>query len=102
MARKEYFRAIDDQTRLRVLVVTVKGKVTRFMIQLEILLDEEWVPIARYDTHHGFAHLDILHPHETQDKIPLAAKDFKEALDIAFADLLTNWELYIRTYLEER
>ncbi|MBI2540322.1 MAG: hypothetical protein HYW04_11110 [Deltaproteobacteria bacterium] len=100
MGRKEFFREIDVETRLRVLVVTERGKVVRFTVQLEILLKDDWVPICRYDTHHGFAHLDILHPDGTEDKIRLLAKDFKEALNVAFADLLTNWERYIRTYVK--
>lgn len=70
------------------------------MVQLEILIEGAWTPIARYDTHHGFAHLDILHPDGTEDKIRLLAKDFKEALNIAFADLLTNWERYVRAYVK--
>lgn len=102
MARKEFFREIDDQARLRVSLVTDRGKVTRFTVQLEIWLKEDWMPVARYDTHHRFAHLDVLHPDGTEDKIRLVAKDFNEALDVAFADLLTNWERYVRAYLEER
>ena len=102
MGRKEFFREVNDQTRLRVLVVTLRGRVQRFVVQLEILLKEEWFPVARYDTHHGFAHLDILHPDGTQDKIRLVARDFKDALDLAFTDLLTNWERYVRAYLKEK
>ena len=101
MGRKEFFRDIDDQTRLRVAIRTVRGKVVTFTVQLEIYRKERWVPVARYDTHHGFAHLDILHADGTEDKIRLVARDFKEALDMAFADLLTNWERYIRPYRRE-
>jgi hypothetical protein len=101
MGRKEFFRDIDDQTRLRVSVATARGRVVTFTVQLEISRKERWAPVARYDTHHGFAHLDILHPDGTQDKLRLVATDFKEALDMAFADLLTNWERYVRGYLRE-
>ena len=101
MGRKEFFRVIDQQTQLRVSVVTDKGRVTRFMVQLEILLADDWSPVARYDTHHGFAHLDILHRHGTTDKIRMVAKDFNEALHFAFADLVMNWERYVETYMKE-
>jgi hypothetical protein len=101
MAQKEFFRDVNDETRLRVSVVTERGKVKRFLVQLEVLQNEEWMPVARYDTHHGFAHLDILHPDGTQDKIRLVARDFKDALDLAFTDMLTNWERYVRAYLKE-
>jgi hypothetical protein len=46
--------------------------------------------------------MDILRASGTAVKIRVDAADFKQALDIAFADLLTNWERYIRAYLEER
>ena len=71
------------------------------MVQLETLIEELWTPIARYDTHHGFAHLDLLHLNGTVDKIPIVARDFKEALQIAFANLLTNWDRYVEAYLME-
>jgi len=31
----------------------------------------------------------------------MVAKDFNEALHIAFADLVTNWERYVETYMKE-
>ena len=102
MGRKEFFRQIDYQTRLRVLVVTEKGQVTRFLVQLEIIVEDDWTPICRYDTHHGFAHQDILHPDGRADKIRLVARDFNEALHMAFADLVTNWERYVEGYLEKQ
>jgi hypothetical protein len=101
VARKEYFREIDERTRLRVLVLTERGKVRRFVVQLETFLADTWKPVCRYDTSHGFAHVDILHVSGTADKIRLEVADFNQALDMAFADLLTNWEHYIKSYMEE-
>ena len=100
MARKEYFREINERTRLRVLVLTERGQVSRFVVQLESFHQNNWTPICRYDTSHGFAHLDILHARGATDKIRIDAMNFKEALDVAFADLLRNWERYIKAYLE--
>ncbi|MBI2350683.1 MAG: hypothetical protein HYV00_04260 [Deltaproteobacteria bacterium] len=102
MGRKEFFREIDDLTRLRVLVVTDRGLVTRFMVQLEAFSKEKWTPVVRYDSYHGFAHIDILHPDRRQDKIRSVAKDLNESLNTAFADLLTNWEYYVSAYLKEQ
>jgi hypothetical protein len=101
MGRKEFFREINEQIRLRVAIVTERGRVSRLLVQLEVLKRNRWSPVARYDTHHGFAHLDILRPDGTQDKIRLVARDFKDALDLAFTDLLMNWERYVRAYLKE-
>jgi hypothetical protein len=102
MARKEYFRQIDERTRLRVFVLTERGQVRRFVVQLEVFHVNTWTPVCRYDTSHGFAHQDILQPDGTADKIRIVARDFNEALDMAFADLLTNWERYVERYLEKQ
>jgi len=81
--------------------VTERGRVKKFTVQLETLIGESWTPVARYDTAHGFAHLDVLHPKRTQDKVRVREVDFNEALEIAFADLLANWEAYINQYMKE-
>jgi rhamnogalacturonyl hydrolase YesR len=49
----------------------------------------EWDKICRYDTAHGFAHLDILDEHrKVINKIPLSGTaSFKEALTYAINDL---------------
>jgi hypothetical protein len=101
VAHKEFFRDVNDHSRLRVLVVTARGRVKRFTVQLEALLGESWIPVARYDTAHGFAHLDILHPNRAQDKVRIRAVDFNEALESAFTDLVKNAELYVTQYLED-
>lgn len=101
MAHKEFFRDINARSRLRVLIVTEWGRVKKFTVQLEALIEESWTPVARYDTAHEFAHLDVLHPKRTQDKIRVREVDFNEALEIAFTDLLTNWEAYINQYMKE-
>lgn len=101
MAHKEFFRDLDGQSRLRVVIVTERRKVKRFIVQLETLIGEKWTPVARYDTAHGFAHLDILHPKRAQDKVRVLEDDFNRVLEIAFADLLANAESYISQYLRE-
>lgn len=102
MARKEFFRDLSEKSRLRVAIVTDRGKVKRFVVQLEALFDEGWTPVARYDTAHGFAHLDILRQGGTQEKIRLQEGDLNKALEIGFIDLLTNVETYISQYKKRR
>ena len=74
----------------------------KFLVQLETLIGESWTPVARYDTAHGFAHLDILLSKGTQEKVRLREADLNKALAIAFIDLVENAELYISRYLKER
>ena len=64
-----------------------------------------WVPVVRYDTAHGFAHCDKLHPYEAATKIKMATCDYNDALTTAMDDLMNNWHTYRRRYarwLKER
>jgi hypothetical protein len=42
--------------------VIERGKMTAFVLQLEVYEDDVWYPIIRYDTSHGEAHIDYINP----------------------------------------
>lgn len=62
MPSKDFRRRLDDTGRewLRVRFTTKGGQVTTFTVQYETIIGGEPVPVARFDTAHGFPHLDIL------------------------------------------
>lgn len=96
----EFRRFLDDNNALRARFELGQGQVLRFMVQLECYFENNggWVPVVRYDTAHGFAHCDKLHPYETVTKIEMAATDYNEALTTAMDDLVNNWKTYRRRY----
>ena len=61
-------------------------------------MEGKWVPIVRYDTAHGFAHRDLMHPVRSPEKKEMQVKDFNEGLTFALKDLATNWEKYRGRY----
>ena len=71
MPPKFWFDGIDDEHRIRTEMVTdSRGRVVKFMLQLEILIDDRWVPIVRYDTAHEEAHIDYIDPRgQTVEKV---------------------------------
>lgn len=71
------------------------------MVQLEVSIQGQWHAVRRYDTAHGLAHYDILHPHGRAEKVPLAFRDFNEALTFAEADLRAHWSLDVQRYAQE-
>jgi hypothetical protein len=77
---------------------TQGGKVIRFGVQYETLVEGKWRPVIRYDTAHGFPHADRIHPDGTVEKIPLLTKDLGEALTFADQDIGENWERYKEEY----
>jgi hypothetical protein len=58
MPEKEYFLFLDIDTRKRHYHKFEGGKITEFVVQLEIKLQGKWRVIIRYDCAHGFAHKD--------------------------------------------
>lgn len=101
MAEKQYLEQLSPDDRLRYRIITEKGAVVRFTVQYEAYIGGRWHPIVRYDTAHGFAHRDLLHPDGTQEKTALSVIDFKQALSYAKSDLKAHWEDYKKAFLEE-
>jgi len=78
--------------RYRVRFVSEKGKVLEFVVQLECWLREEWRPVIRFDTAHGFAHFDAYGP-EGQVKAhqPMEVGDYNQALTLALTSIRNRW-----------
>ena len=76
---------------------------TRFVVQYEAMIKNEWNPIVRYDTAHGFAHRDLLHPGGETEKQPLYLPSLNLALTFAIQDLNLKmlWSRYRAGYEEE-
>jgi hypothetical protein len=98
MRTVEFLRRLDSDNVLRVRFDVDRGRVQGFVVQLECLFDEVWQPVVRYDTHHGFAHRDLLHPSGEADKTDLQEPDRNKALNLAVDDLVTNWHNYRKRY----
>lgn len=96
----EFHRYLDDSNSLRVAFELEHGQVLRFIVQLECRFagDDQFKPVTRYDTAHGFAHCDVLHPYDKTAKTTMTAQDYNEALTFAIDDLVRNWRAYRRRY----
>lgn len=78
--------------------MVVDGIVTGFVVQYEALIENEWRPVVRYDTAHGFAHRDLLHPGGDTEKQPLYLPSLNLALTFAIQDLKMLWTRYRAGY----
>lgn len=96
----EFRRLLSEENALRVRFNLESGQVVEFVVQLECLFDSQWVAVVRYDTVHGFAHSDRLHPYEPALKTRIETRDYNEALTIALNDLSAHWERYRGRYEE--
>lgn len=96
----EFLRLLDDGIRMRVRFVIELGAVVQFAVQLEWFSGGRWIGLVRYDTAHGFAHCDTMHPYEPASKTRLPMQSYSDALTFAIDDLTANWWRYRRRYTE--
>lgn len=100
MRTVEFRRLLDETNALRVTFDIEQGQVVRFVVQFEGLFGDAWQAVVRYDTAHGFAHCDVLHPYDETQKTSLEMNDYNEALTYAQVDLANNWHGYRARYEE--
>lgn len=98
MRTVDFRRLFDEENAARVRFVLERDMVIEFVVQLECAFGGDWLPTVRYDTAHGFAHRDMLHPFNPTLKTEMPVKDFNEGLTFAIRDLTANWEKYRARY----
>ena len=105
MGEKSFFKPIGTRgdKRLRFRIGTKRGKVTEFLVQLELHVEGAWKPVVRYDNAHDFAHRDVLDPQGNQiEKKPLKLGTMDEILEFAEQDLSDRVEWYVERFLKMR
>lgn len=102
MPRKTFVYPVLPDTFIRREQVIERGRVLEFMIQLEVEIPGEVRPrpVIRYDTAHGFAHIDRYNLKGQQRKERLAVIDFNQALTLAERNIRQNWPRYREQFLE--
>ncbi len=99
MAEKEYIIPYSDDVRKRHYHKTVRGKVEKFVVQLEVKYEGNWKEVVRYDCAHGFTHRDSYNLHGKNKKEELFL-NLEDALTLADDDIDDNWETYKQRFLE--
>ncbi|MFH1950794.1 MAG: hypothetical protein ABIL06_04165 [Pseudomonadota bacterium] len=95
----EYLVPLGEGTRKRHYHESDKGRLAEFVVQLEVFVDDRWNAVIRYDSAHGFPHIDRYYRdgRKTKKLLPL---EFDEALVLADEDIRENWKIYQRAFLE--
>ncbi|MBI4530642.1 MAG: hypothetical protein HY709_03885 [Candidatus Latescibacteria bacterium] len=99
MPEKRYLIPYSLDTRKRHHHETQQGKIAWFMVQLEVLVEEEWKSVIRYDCAHGYAHCDRfnLRGDSVKDNLEMS---YEEVLTFADEDIDDHWETYRNHFLE--
>lgn len=103
MPQKEFLKYLDlkKHERLRLRLLIEKGIIVKLVVQYESLIKDEWTPIVRYDTSHGFFHRDVLYPNGEQEKQTINIENLNDAVVYAEQDLKDRWEFYKNRYIKK-
>ena len=99
MAEKEFVIPYSNNARKRHYHQKKRGKVIKFVVQLEVKDKGKWKEVIRYDCTHGYAHRDSYNLHGNQSKEELYLR-FEDALTLADDDIDENWNDYKRRFLK--
>ena len=99
---KRYTRRMDKDVRYRVRFLLERGEVKSFVVQLEVLANQKWRPVIRFDTAHGFPHCDRYRPDGTVHRHePLRQVSLIEAFAYATETIRERWEDLARPFRVE-
>ena len=99
MPETSYTLPVWTDTRIRHYHRTQSGKVVEFVVQLEVEFRGTWKPIIRYDSAHGFAHIDRYNLRGRSKKEKLTSS-FGQALTRAEREIKQNWSVYRARFLK--
>ena len=91
----------SNKNQLRVRLVIDGGTLIDLMYHYEILIENQWQAIVRYDCVHGFFHRDILLPNGDKVKKAIEMENLKAASKFAEQDLKDRWEWYRENYIKK-
>lgn len=80
-------------------IIGERRRIVEFSLQLEVEVEGIWRQVIRYDTAHGFAHVDrfTLTGRRKKERVHL---EYAEALTRAERDLKQNWFAYRERFLK--
>ena len=99
MGITEYVIPLGENARKRHYHETNKGKIVHFTVQMEVFMNNQWHAVIRYDSAHGFPHIDRYYRDGRKVKKELQL-NLNDALTLADEDIKNNWKSYQKDFLE--
>jgi len=96
----EFVIDLGPADRIREAHIRSRGRIISFMVQYETFFKEEWLPVVRYDSAHGYAHRDLYDVKGRAVKTPLFTRNYNQALTFAELDLKANWLIYRERFVK--
>ena len=99
MSVTEYVIPLGEKARKRHYHETDKGQIVSFAVQLEVLVGDQWKIVIRFDSAHGFAHIDRYYLDGRKIKKNLYLK-LTEALTLADEEIKESWKKFQKAFGE--
>jgi hypothetical protein len=95
----EYVIPLGENARKRHYHEADKGKITSLAVQMEVFINDQWRTVIRYDSAHGFPHIDryYLDGRKVKKRLHL---NFGDVITLADEDIKQNWKSYQKTFME--
>lgn len=97
----EYVTPLGEYARKRHRHEAEKGRVTSFAVQLEVFTEDEWKVAIRYDSAHGYSHIDKFYRNGRRVKKELHL-NLKKALTLVDEDIKDSWKAYRKAFMEDK
>lgn len=98
----DYTIAITGDVRLRLRYRVSGNDVEAFTVQLELMVNGEWLPVVRYDGAHGVPHRDVLNRAGNVIAKEWLPGSFNEVLTSSRRELEVNWRQHIARFTGRR
>ena len=95
MPEKNFIIRLSDLAFIFVYFLTDKKEVGQFVVKLNIVVDDQVIELARYDSGLHAPHLDILDPDGFKKRVvDYSMLENAQAINVAIEDFSNNWEFY--------
>lgn len=102
VGERSWFNYLDDRTRIRSRAgFDQRSNIEQFTLQLEYVVEDDWLPVVRFDSAHGEAHIDYINlKGEEYYKVWLGiGPPYNEVFTLAEAELKTSFATFIYEFL---
>ena len=98
LREEEFFITLSAEDRIRVRLQLRHGEPVEMTVQLEAFIEEQWFPVRRYDTAHGYLHVHSAPWDDNRDRSTAVEHGgLKGAVTMAIREIKENWPRYRET-----
>jgi predicted component of type VI protein secretion system len=98
MPEREYTQLLSEEDKIKIRLVTKKGRVLSFVVQYHALIQGRWRTVMRADNCHGTSHIHTYHLQSGEFKVSLGQNN-NRAFNEAKSHILRNFSKIKENFL---